>query len=135
MASKFHFDRENIGKLILRVALGVFFVVKGINYFVNHTIFCEGMAKISIAIAAADLPASLPIWFAILSIACGMCLTIGLKNCISATILMIVMAFETTILYHMKHVIIDDVSYSGLITLTLFSYVLFGAGKYSIDKK
>lgn len=135
MAAGINFDRENIGKFILRVSLGIFFVIKGINFFVNHKIFCESSGTVSMALSTIGLPKFSVTVLAIFCISCGLCLTIGFCNRAAAFLLTIIMTAETIILYSLKHIIIDDVSYSALITISLLSYVLFGAGKFSIDKK
>ena len=135
MAAGINFDRENIGKFILRVSLGIFFIVKGIHFFVNHTLFCENTGKISMALSSAGFPKCSATILAITCISCGLCLTIGFCNRLAAFILAIIMSVETVVLYSLKQEIINNVAYSAIITISLLSYVLFGAGKFSVDKK
>ncbi|MEK7461651.1 MAG: DoxX family protein [Patescibacteria group bacterium] len=120
---------SSVGPLVLRVLLGLIFIDLGFLKFRSEK---EAwlVSLETLGLRPADL--FLPI-YALLQIASGVLLLIGLWTQIAALILVILSGIELYIEWRAREILKRDVVFYLLIFIISLSLLLTGAGAYAID--
>ncbi len=119
--------KPDVGYLILRIAIGIVFIVSGWNKIANIDMVIGFFGKIGFA-------AWMAYFVAYAEFIGGVALVLGLFTRAAAVLIAIIMAVAVKVLFAQGFSLANGgYEYPFMLMLTAIAIVLFGAGKYSID--
>jgi uncharacterized membrane protein YphA (DoxX/SURF4 family) len=129
-------EKENFGKLFIRLFLGLFFVASGIRYFAGGISALQGLGAIFSAIGMTFWPAIFGIFAAVILILSGMCFLIGFFYRLNCGLLLLVFFLKALANgYRWQNFFDAEFLLNILIALLLFAFLFIGAGRFSSDGK
>ncbi|MDR1401705.1 MAG: hypothetical protein LBI81_01975 [Puniceicoccales bacterium] len=128
------FDRENFGKLLVRLVLGTILATNGVMAFVGGKTTLISLGEISRIIG---FPWMLYFgWMmAVASIVCGITFAIGAFFRVSTFLLGTVILAEAICKYCIGHSFLHSVSYILMLSIAVYGFLFIGAGSYAVQKK
>ena len=132
------FNREDFGKLFIRITLGILLAAQGVNFFVQGKCALASLGKIVTAIGWNVFPISkttivLGGIFAIFYIVCGITFAIGAFSKISSGILSVLLLLTSITKLSEGHHFFGLTEYLFIASFVLFGFCWIGAGQYAVQ--
>ncbi|MDR2371585.1 MAG: hypothetical protein LBD60_00325 [Puniceicoccales bacterium] len=129
-------DKENFGKLFIRLLVGLFFVALGIRYFSGGMSSLQILGAIFNILGITFWPSIWGIFSAVVLILSGMCFLIGFffrTNC--ALLLLVFFLKLLTAWFFSKNFFDSEFLLNASLAVLLFAFLFMGAGRFSSDGK
>ncbi|MDR1434840.1 MAG: DoxX family protein [Puniceicoccales bacterium] len=129
-------EKENFGKLFIRLFLGLFFIASGIRHFSGGISALRILGSIFNAIGITLWPGLWGTFSSVILVLSGMCFLIGFFYRTNCGLLLLVFFLKAlTNWYLSKNFFDGEFLLNALITLSLFAFLFIGAGRFSSDGK
>ncbi|MDR1907096.1 MAG: hypothetical protein LBQ03_02670 [Puniceicoccales bacterium] len=129
-------DKENFGKLFMRLLMGLFFIALGIRYFSGGMSSLQILGTIFNVLGITFWPGIWGVFSAVVLILAGMCFLIGFffrTNC--AFLLLLFFLKSLTVWVFSKNFFDGEFLLNASLAVMLFSFLFMGAGRFSSDGK
>jgi putative oxidoreductase len=129
-------EKENFGKLFIRLFLGLFFVASGVRYFSGGVSALQLLGAIFNVIGITFWPIIFGIISAVILVLSGMCFLIGFFYRLNCGLLLAIFFLKALGNgYSLGNFFDAEFLLNILITLSLFAFLFMGAGRFSSDGK
>jgi uncharacterized membrane protein YphA (DoxX/SURF4 family) len=129
-------DKENFGKLFIRLTVGLFFVALGIRYFSQGMTSLQILGAIFYAIGITFWPGLWGVFSAVILILSGMCFLIGFFFRTNCALLLLLFFFKGLAVWGSSRNFFDaELLLNASLSVLLFSFLFMGAGRFSSDGK
>ncbi|MDR1433068.1 MAG: hypothetical protein LBI61_01860 [Puniceicoccales bacterium] len=128
------FNKENFGKLFIRMILGIILTAKGIYVFVGGRTALLTLGKILAAVGVTFWPLYFGWAIAVICVVCGIMFAIGAFFKTSAFLLGTVILLETVFKYYASCPLVDSVAISAMLSAAMYGLLFIGPGTYAVDK-
>ncbi|MDR1303188.1 MAG: DoxX family membrane protein [Puniceicoccales bacterium] len=129
-------EKENFGKLFIRLFLGLFFVASGVRYFSGGISALQTLGAIFSAIGITFWPVIFGIISAVILVLSGMCFLIGFFYRLNCGLLLAIYFLKALGNGSgLKNFFDGEFLLNILIALLLFAFLFMGAGRFSSDGK
>jgi uncharacterized membrane protein YphA (DoxX/SURF4 family) len=127
-------DKENFGKLFIRLVIGLFFIALGIRYFSGGMFSLRALGAIFNAIGIAFWSGLWGTFSAVILILSGMCFLIGFFFRTNCGLLLLVFFLKALATWTaLENFFDDEFLLSASLAVMLFSFLFMGAGRFSSD--
>jgi uncharacterized membrane protein YphA (DoxX/SURF4 family) len=127
-------EKENFGKLLIRLTFGLFFVALGIRHFTGGMSALRTLGAIFEVIGLTFWPGFLGTFSAIILILGGMCFLIGFFFKTNCSLLWLVFLLRALTHWFWARNFFDPTFLcDAMVTLLLFSFLFIGPGRFSSD--
>jgi uncharacterized membrane protein YphA (DoxX/SURF4 family) len=127
-------DKENFGKLFIRLLVGLFFIALGIRYFSGGMSSLQILGAIFNTLGVTFWPGIWGVCSAVVLILSGMCFLIGFffrTNC--ALLLLVFFLKLLTVWFFSKNFFDPEFLLNASLAVLLFAFLFMGAGRFSSD--
>ncbi|MDR2812653.1 MAG: hypothetical protein LBB05_02620 [Puniceicoccales bacterium] len=129
-------DKENFGKLFIRLAVGLFFIALGIRHFSSGMPSLQALGNIFSVIGITFWPGAWGVFSAVTLILSGMCFLIGFFFRTNCALLLLVFFLKLLATWFFSKNFFDaEFLLSASLSVLLFSFLFMGAGRFSSDGK
>lgn len=131
MSTTINFDTENFGKLLLRLFVGGYFVILGVNFFVDGHRALILLGRITNILGITFSPIFFGSAFAMMHIVFGMTILIGFWFRLSCCLLGTITMFEAIIAAYTHARIFGIVLPTLVLSMVVYSMMFIGGGRFS----
>jgi putative oxidoreductase len=129
-------EKENFGKLFIRLFLGLLFVASGVRYFSGGISALQVLGAIFSVIGITFWPIIFGIISAVILVLSGMCSLIGFFYRLNCGLLLVIYFLKALgNRSGLKNFFEAEFLLNILIALLLFAFLFMGAGRFSSDGK
>jgi putative oxidoreductase len=129
------FNRENSGKLFMRLVLGPILTAKGVVFFVKGKTSLIAIGGILSAIGITFWPLVFGWIIAAVCVVCGVTFAIGAFFKTSAFFLGTFTLFEAIFRHFSGANLMDNVAYALMLSAVLYGFIFVGPGTYVVQKQ
>ena len=134
--SKKFFEKDNFGKLFLRLSIGSYFIASGVKYFAGGWIFLRSLGEIFKFLGLNFWPGFWGVVSATILILSGMSFLIGFFFRINCAILSLIFLLKTLVSWFLdKNYWNVEFLFNLNLFFILISFIFIGAGQFSADKE
>ncbi|MDR1366912.1 MAG: DoxX family protein [Puniceicoccales bacterium] len=129
-------EKENFGKLFIRLVIGLFFIAFGIRHFAGGMLSLQALGVIFSTIGITFWPGVWGVFSSVILILSGMCFLIGFffrTNCVLLSLVFFLKLLTTW--SSSKNFFDVEFLLNASLTVLLFSFLFMGAGRFSSDGK
>ncbi|MDR2602956.1 MAG: hypothetical protein LBC11_00130 [Puniceicoccales bacterium] len=133
--SGLHFDRQDFGKLFIRLVFGIILAAKGVVFLVEGQPSLTLLGSILSIVGIASLPLYLGWVIAVCHIVCGIMIALGAFFKISTFLFGTFLLLEAAFKYKMGGNLIREVANLVMLAAVMYGFVFIGSGTYTIQKQ
>ncbi|MDR2777092.1 MAG: hypothetical protein LBB17_03575 [Puniceicoccales bacterium] len=133
--SSLHFDREDFGKLFIRLVLGITLAAKGVMFLVEGQSFLTTLGKNLSIVGVTFWPLFLGGVIAICHIVCGITMAIGAFFKTSTFLFGTFFLLEAAFKYHIGSNLSGKISYLVMLSAVMYGFMFIGSGSYAVQKQ
>ncbi|MDR1891226.1 MAG: hypothetical protein LBQ23_03585 [Puniceicoccales bacterium] len=127
-------DKENFGKLFIRLVLGIILAAKGITFFIHGQPALTLLGKILSVVGITFWTLHLGWAIAICYIVCGITMALGAFFKTSTFLLGTFSLLEAAFKYYTGGDPVSEVAHMVMLSATMYGFVFIGSGSYSVQK-
>jgi uncharacterized membrane protein YphA (DoxX/SURF4 family) len=128
------FNREDFGKLFIRLVLGIILAAKGVMFLIEGQSFLAMLGKNLSIVGITFWPLFLGGVIAICHIVCGITVALGAFFKTSMFLFGTFFLLEAIFKYHTGSNLIGKVAYLVMLSAVMYGFMFIGSGSYAVQK-
>ncbi|MDR1173275.1 MAG: hypothetical protein LBJ75_03630 [Puniceicoccales bacterium] len=129
------FNRENLGKLFIRLVLGIILAARGVMFLVGGQSSLTMLGDILSIVGVTLWPLYLGGVIAICHVVCGITVALGTFFKTSTFLFGTFFLLEAASKYHAGNNLIGEVSYLIMLSAIMYGFMFIGSGSYAVQKQ
>ncbi|MDR1528585.1 MAG: hypothetical protein LBS22_03315 [Puniceicoccales bacterium] len=129
------FNRENFGKLFIRLVLGIVLAAKGVMFLIEGQSSLAMLGKFLSIVGITFWPLYLGGVIAICHIVCGITIALGAFFKTSTFLFGTFFLFEAAFKYHAGNNLTGEVAHLAMLSALMYGFMFIGSGSYAVQKQ